>query len=174
MSGRRGALLRRGASDRAGAHAGPNMAPMVDVVMVILVFFMASAAFVGPEWLIRALLPSRAGPEATAPRGGGAQPEPGPARIDLVVRAGAGAAGGWSLGIDGADALSPADAEAALLARVRDAESSGRQVEAVLRSEDGVPWEAVIAARDIAARAGIARVGVDHAAPPVSGAPAGR
>ncbi|MEK6702381.1 MAG: biopolymer transporter ExbD [Planctomycetota bacterium] len=40
-------------------HIGPNMTPMVDVVMVILIFFMASAALMGPEWLLRTALPSR-------------------------------------------------------------------------------------------------------------------
>jgi biopolymer transport protein ExbD len=34
------------------------MTPMVDVVMVILVFFMAAASFVGPEWFLRATLPA--------------------------------------------------------------------------------------------------------------------
>lgn len=33
-------------------HHGPNMTPMVDVVMVILIFFMASAAMLGPEWFL--------------------------------------------------------------------------------------------------------------------------
>lgn len=33
------------------------MTPMVDVVMVILVFFMVSAAFLGPEWLLGSLVP---------------------------------------------------------------------------------------------------------------------
>jgi biopolymer transport protein ExbD len=46
------------------------MTPMVDVVMVLLVFFMASAAFVGPEWFLRGLIPKRleeaAGPNAGA------------------------------------------------------------------------------------------------------------
>ena len=48
---------------RAGAlahwdlHYGPNMTPMVDVVMVILVFFMASTAVLGPEWFLRSALP---------------------------------------------------------------------------------------------------------------------
>lgn len=39
------------------AHSGPNMTPMVDVVMVILIFFMASAAMLGPEWFLKAALP---------------------------------------------------------------------------------------------------------------------
>ncbi len=44
----------RGAWD---LHYGPNMTPMVDVVMVILVFFMASASVLGPEWFLRSSLP---------------------------------------------------------------------------------------------------------------------
>jgi len=38
-------------------HYGPNMTPMVDVVMVILIFFMASASVLGPEWFLRSSLP---------------------------------------------------------------------------------------------------------------------
>jgi biopolymer transport protein ExbD len=34
-------------------HHGPNMTPMVDVVMVILIFFMASTTMLGPEWLLK-------------------------------------------------------------------------------------------------------------------------
>lgn len=41
-------------------HYGPNMTPMVDVVMVILIFFMASAAMLGPEWFVRTNLPRAA------------------------------------------------------------------------------------------------------------------
>ncbi len=33
-------------------HFGPNMTPMVDVTLVILIFFMASTAFIGPEWVL--------------------------------------------------------------------------------------------------------------------------
>ena len=40
--------------------AGPNMTPMVDVVMVILIFFMASAAILGPEWFVKSSLPVHA------------------------------------------------------------------------------------------------------------------
>lgn len=35
----------------------PNMTPMVDVVMVILIFFMATAAIMGPEWILKTALP---------------------------------------------------------------------------------------------------------------------
>ncbi|MDX2017102.1 MAG: biopolymer transporter ExbD [Planctomycetota bacterium] len=47
-------------------HYGPNMTPMVDVVMVILIFFMASAAIMGPEWFIRTALPAPTPPQAAA------------------------------------------------------------------------------------------------------------
>lgn len=33
-------------------HIGPNMTPDADVVMVILIFFMASASILGPTWLL--------------------------------------------------------------------------------------------------------------------------
>lgn len=52
------ALRRRGALDVWSANFGPSMTPMVDVVLVILIFFMASTAFVGPEWFLRAALPA--------------------------------------------------------------------------------------------------------------------
>lgn len=49
--------LARTAWRRYESAFGPNMTPMVDVVMVILVFFMASAAFLGPEWFVKSVLP---------------------------------------------------------------------------------------------------------------------
>ncbi len=33
-------------------HVGPNMTPMVDVVMVILIFFMLGSSFVSPDWYL--------------------------------------------------------------------------------------------------------------------------
>lgn len=47
-------------------HYGPNMTPMVDVVMVILIFFMASAAIIGPSWFLRTALPPEGAAGATA------------------------------------------------------------------------------------------------------------
>jgi biopolymer transport protein ExbD len=63
---RRHAMRARTARSVYESHHGPNMTPMVDVVMVILVFFMASAAILGPEWFVRSSLPVR-GPAQTAP-----------------------------------------------------------------------------------------------------------
>ncbi len=36
---------------------GPNMTPMVDVVLVILIFFMAATTIAGQEWFLAADLP---------------------------------------------------------------------------------------------------------------------
>jgi len=46
-------------------HYGPNMTPMVDVVMVILIFFMSSTGILGPEWFLKSSLPT-VKPNATA------------------------------------------------------------------------------------------------------------
>src|SRR5690348_11081756 len=48
---------RRGALASWELHYGPNMTPMVDVVMVILIFFMASTSVLGPEWFLKTALP---------------------------------------------------------------------------------------------------------------------
>jgi biopolymer transport protein ExbD len=52
---------RRDALHNYSLHFGPNMTPMVDVVMVILIFFMAFAAFMGNEWFLRAGIPGQSG-----------------------------------------------------------------------------------------------------------------
>ncbi|TVQ59240.1 MAG: biopolymer transporter ExbD [Phycisphaerales bacterium] len=52
MSAVRNGFRRRNASAVAARHFGPNMTPMVDIVMVILIFFMAGSAFIGPEWFL--------------------------------------------------------------------------------------------------------------------------
>jgi len=67
-----------------GGRFGPNMTPMVDVVLVILIFFMASTAFIGPEWFLRAALPS----DQAADQGGADFSLP-PARFEIVLAIGA-------------------------------------------------------------------------------------
>lgn len=52
---------RRDALHAYSLHFGPNMTPMVDVVMVILIFFMSFAAFMGNEWFLRAGMAMRHG-----------------------------------------------------------------------------------------------------------------
>lgn len=61
------ALRRRDARAVRGAQSSPNMAPMVDVTLVILIFFMASAAFVGPEWALQLGLAREGGGSGALP-----------------------------------------------------------------------------------------------------------
>lgn len=58
------AFHRRSVLDRAPGMGVPNMTPMVDVTLVILIFFMASATITGPEWFLRAALPEPTPPAA--------------------------------------------------------------------------------------------------------------
>jgi biopolymer transport protein ExbD len=54
MSGKSTGFVRRDALHRWSLQFGPNMTPMVDIVLVILIFFMAVAAFIGEEWFLNA------------------------------------------------------------------------------------------------------------------------
>ena len=166
------AFRRRRALDVASLHFGPNMTPMVDVVMVILVFFMVSAAFLGPEWLLGSLVPrpapvagsgntaqgSGAGPKdadplATTPvrftidlRRPTASPlEPAPEALQ-VLATGAG--------------LTDAPIEQiidALKAKVGEKALVG--VEILIRPGEGVPWGAVVRTHELCTKAGFVRVG---------------
>lgn len=87
MSGgprRHRALRRRDALHAHSMHFGPNMTPMVDVVMVILIFFMASAAFLGSEWFLRAAIPFEAG-RGTSPRKPNDPTALPPVKLDLLL-----------------------------------------------------------------------------------------
>jgi len=50
----RGMLRRRSVLGDPDERSGPMMTPMVDVVLVILIFFMGSATIAGQEWFLRA------------------------------------------------------------------------------------------------------------------------
>ncbi|MBO6512943.1 MAG: biopolymer transporter ExbD [Phycisphaerales bacterium] len=47
-------LRRRSVFDKGNQRSGPMMTPMVDVVLVILIFFMASTTIAGYEWFLEA------------------------------------------------------------------------------------------------------------------------
>jgi biopolymer transport protein ExbD len=80
------AFRKRNAQALYDMHYGPNMTPMVDVVMVILIFFMASAAMLGPEWFVAARLPKAGGVAAT--------PDLAPTRVLVRMVSGGGGGGG--------------------------------------------------------------------------------
>ena len=53
------ALTPRTARAHYEERFGPNMTPMIDVVLVILIFFMAGSTFLGQEWFIKSELLQR-------------------------------------------------------------------------------------------------------------------
>jgi len=46
-------MQRRGVLKKMSAHVGPNMTPMVDVVMCILIFFMLGSSLAAPELFLK-------------------------------------------------------------------------------------------------------------------------
>jgi biopolymer transport protein ExbD len=70
-------------SQKVHYDAGPNMTPLVDVVMVILIFLMMAGSFVGSEHFLVSNLPiSQGGVGAVAPPPGFIPDEPIEIRVD--------------------------------------------------------------------------------------------
>lgn len=155
---------RRRAVDVASLHFGPNMTPMVDVVMVILVFFMVSAAFLGPEWLLGSLVPRPAptagsGNTAQGPGQGPKDNDPlstAPVRFTIDLRLPAPGLAAVATGAGLTDAPIEQVVEA-LKAKV--GERSMTNVEVLLRPGQGVPWGAVVRTHELCTKAGFVRVG---------------
>ncbi len=130
-------------------HTGPNMTPMVDVVLVILIFFMASTVIMGPELLLQA------GLGRTADHGGGVDPRfaiaPPTFTLRLHVDAGRVVVTGFGIDAAGPDAIRPA---ARALAREVDAAT----VSISLVPEDAVPYEAVVRVQDILSEVGFKKI----------------
>lgn len=150
-----GGFRDRGALRLWEARFGPNMTPMVDIVLVILIFFMSATAVVGPEWFLRA------GLARTGGAGRAAAPDPfslpeAEFRVELSVAAD-GRTVATGLGLDAAsmDALG---------GRLRDlAREAGPEAVLVLEPGPRVPYRDVVTAQDVAAEAGLAKVSL---APP--------
>jgi biopolymer transport protein ExbD len=64
--------------------SGPNMTPLVDIVMVILIFLMMTGTFAGTEWYLVSNLPLRqaGGGSLQPPPGGFPEDEPLEIRVD--------------------------------------------------------------------------------------------
>ncbi|MFT5423396.1 MAG: biopolymer transport protein ExbD [Phycisphaerales bacterium] len=148
-----------GAGSGGGGHGlgfGPNLTPMVDVMMVILIFFMAATAFLGPEWFLRSSLP------AAAP-----QPEPidsdsdTPAivlptmRLRVVLRQ---ESGKTVAEFEGAGAQ-PLDRFLEAFGAAAPGLVAGDEPRSITISPTGgVPWEDVIAVHEAASGAGFGAV----------------
>lgn len=153
---------KRGGSKKGAAltqwemHFGPNMTPMVDVVMVILIFFMAGTAIMAPEMFLTAGLAVEPGDENLP---GPIVEDPfelPPARFTLRLRR----AGGQTV-IDGLGLESGAieDLEGRL-ASVSGDGGDGSEVAILIQPSVDVPFADVVAVQDQVVGAGIERVGL--------------
>jgi biopolymer transport protein ExbD len=129
------------------------MTPMVDVVLVILIFFMASTTFIGPEWLLRSAL---LGPPRPAPANAAAFSLP-PARFELVLTTDA--AGNTRIRGLGLDAAS-IDQAAARLADYADRLGPDRFT-IVVSPDPAVPYRDVVRIHEVCASLGIGGVGLN-------------
>lgn len=142
---------RQGFRDRSAramheSHYGPNMTPMVDVVMVILIFFMASAAILGPEWFIKSSLPVM----AAAP----ASDQPPPTRITVEV-----SVAGYAVRIDRQPPQPVSEQDLVKVLAAARANAKGECI-ALVAPEPQAPYEQVIIAQEACLRAGLTRSGL--------------
>ena len=147
------ALRRRNALSVWSMNFGPSMTPMVDVVLVILIFFMASASLAGPEWFLKAALPTGEGREAAS------EPDPfdmPPARFPVVLRVGGdGVTRVSGFGVDDATV-------GAFVSRMTEVVSrlAPDALVVVIDAEDGVPYADVVRVHEGCAHLGIKKIGL--------------
>lgn len=149
MSGRR---RRMSAAAARELHYGPNMTPMVDVVMVILVFFMASSSVLGPEWFLRSSLP------VVRPAPASDQPAAGPkkeSRFEFVLRREGNATLVSGEGLDGAP-FNSLRFRLEQLARDHRSEVLG----VLVRPDPGVPYQELVQVHEMCQKLGIVKVGM--------------
>ena len=153
---------RRSALAMYEAHAGPNMTPMVDVVMVILIFVMASAAIRGPEWFLKTNFPRSV---ASAPADESLLVR---VRVELVMDNGLARAK-----VDGdepvevsrvADALSGAMERSSLALTQAGKDSSDASIAAnvavLVKAQDEVSYEELVRVHEMARAMRIEKIGI--------------
>ena len=126
---------------------------MVDVVLVILIFFMASIVFVGPEWFLPAALPAQQAQDETAQADPFALPSP-TLQVRVALLDGSPIISGLG---SGSVALSEFESHAA-------AQLAGASPETInirLSAAGDVPWQHVVAVQDILTRQGIRNIALD-------------
>ncbi|MBI1190901.1 MAG: hypothetical protein GC200_09510 [Tepidisphaera sp.] len=130
-------------------HYGPNMTPMVDVVMVILIFFMASAAFLGPEWFLKSSLPVRAA--------GPASNEKPPTRLTFYLAHQGGTQVRIQIDDDAPTPMTMDEARNALQSR---AASGADGLVVLVAPEANVPYDDVVRIHEWCAADGVTKVGI--------------
>ncbi|MBS0191974.1 MAG: biopolymer transporter ExbD [Phycisphaerales bacterium] len=147
------AFRRRNAAAIHDASYAPNMTPMVDVVMVILVFFMASASVLGPEWLLKTALPPSKPTTVAVPQE--------LTRVELLLSM----KDGNTVVTTRSQAKIPTlvDAPISLLPQwLTDLtkDRSAKDVAVVVRPREAVPYEAVVNVHSECARIGVEKIGI--------------
>lgn len=132
---------------------GPNLAPMVDVVLVILIFFMASIVFVGPEWFLPAALPAQRPAAEAESLDPFAMPDP-TLGVRVSMREGVPVVSGLGAGTVPLADLEPHAGEQ--LAGVDVA-----LIKVRLSAGPGIAWQHVVTAQDILTRVGVRQIALD-------------
>ncbi len=145
------------------AHAAiPNLAPMVDVVMVILIFFMLGTTFALSEGMLPTQLPAETGP------GGGAAITILPAvRISLSEQADG---RGCRIVVMGRELADQSFETLAAFLREKRVAGADPQAPVLISADGGLEYQQVISAMDACVRAGFSNIqfsvgGVAGAAP---------
>ena len=140
-------------------HHGPNMTPMVDVVMVLLIFFMATASLLGPEVLLGARMaepPDVASESAAAEAGEREVFRIEPPSFEVSLRIGEGGVRVTGLGLSDAPLASVTGAAAQLAERL----GAVDDIAIVITATDDTPYEAVVRVNEACRAAGFEGVGV--------------
>ncbi len=160
---RRGFHRRLSAKEHWDLHYGPNMTPMVDVVMVILVFFMASTAVMGPEWMLKSALPVK----ASAAQPPGARD---PKRLEIAITL---SAQGRSV-ING-PGIKDGDLDALQRNLAEQAKGTDPENLALLVTPaPDIPYADIVRIHEICHGLGITKIGLLEAPPPKSPVTTGR
>lgn len=151
-------------------HHGPNMTPMVDVTMVILIFFMVSTVVLAPELLLspRLLDRDRSAQRDTGPGTGRAALTLAPPSFAIDLRVAEGRVIFDGLGIEGGELDRLRAAATQLASELRgpaatgdtDEEDAGIDLIAAISARDDVPYDAIIFVQDELERAGFTDVGL--------------
>lgn len=141
-------------------HFGPNMTPMVDIVMVILIFFMSVAAFLGSEWFLRAAIPFQSG-RGTAVNRPNDPLAPPPTRMEVVLDVDP--SGATIVSFLGQSRVSMEQFESQLGGFPKT--DATRNIEVLIKPSPKVPYKDVVRAHAACDAAGIFKVGYGIARP---------
>ncbi len=144
------AFRRRNAAVVAARHFGPNMTPMVDIVMVILIFFMAGSAFIGPEWFLEVGMARSTRVIETEDSPPPTMELPAPRMVVRLARSAQNTTAVTGLGLEGA-AIS--DLEARLAEYTAANAAAGMRL--VVEPARDIPYQDVIRVYDLCRRSGV-------------------